>query len=127
MITTSCVVLAIMPEYWKIRREYLKIKRTYCARRAAYRSHLTCLSLKGRLLIAYALRAYRSWAVCLLLVTCLLIAQKKLFREFAATLPHIAQNAFVQGVLGAVAATRSVAANGILAQNAAKKSLILLL
>ena len=50
-----------------------------------------------------------------------LIAHLKFnFREFAATLPHIAQNAFVQGVLGAVAATRSVAANGILAHNAAK-------
>lgn len=57
-------------------------------------------------------------------MTSLLIAHLKFnFREFAATLPHIAQNAFVQGVLGAVAATRSVAANGILAQNAAKCSL----
>ena len=99
----------------------------YCTRRAAYRSRLTRLSLKGRLLIAYGLRAYRSRAVCLLLVTSLLIAHLKFnFREFAATLPHIAQNAFVQGVLGAVAATRSVAANGIFDQNAAKKSLILM-
>ena len=65
----------------------------------------------GRLLTSRDLLAYLS---------------KKNFPEFAATLPHIAQNAFVQGVLGAVAATRSVAANGILAQNAAKKSLILM-
>ena len=54
------------------------------------------------------------------------LTQNLYFREFAATLPHIAQNAFVQGVLGAVAATRSVAANGIFDQNAAKKSLILM-
>ena len=65
----------------------------------------------GRLLTSHDLLAYLS---------------KKLFREFAATLPHIARNAFVQGVLGAVAATRSVAANGIFDQNAAKKSLILM-
>ena len=39
----------------------------------AYRSKDACLSLKGRLLIAQGLRAYRSWAVCLLLVTSLLI------------------------------------------------------
>ena len=55
------------------------------------------------------------------------LTQNLYLREFAATLPHIAQNAFVQGILCAVAATKSVAANGILAQNAAKKSLILLL
>ena len=59
-------------------------------------------------------------------MTSLLISQKKYFREFAATLPHIAQNAFVQGVLGAVAATKSVVANGIFDQNAAKKSLFLM-
>ena len=56
-----------------------------------------------------------------------LIAHLKFnFREFAATLPHIAQNAFAQGISSAVAATKSVAANGILVQNAAKKSPLLM-
>ena len=96
-----------MPEYFKIRREYLKIKRTYCARRAAYRSRLTCLSLKGRLLTSRDLLAY--------------LSKKINFRECAATLPHIARKAFVQGVCHAVAATKSMVANGIFDQNAAKK------
>ena len=86
----------------------------------AYRLKVVCLSLKAFELIARGPSAYFAWPACLSL-------KKIIFREFAATLPHIAQNAFVQGVLGAVAATRSVAANGILAQNAAKKSQILLL
>ena len=64
----------------------------------------------GRLLTSRDLLAYLS---------------KKIFREFAATLPYIAQKAFVQGVCHAVAATKSVVANGIFDQNAAKKSLIL--
>ena len=59
-------------------------------------------------------------------MTCLLISHKKIFREFAATLPYIARKAFVQGVCHAVAATKSVVANGIFDQNAAKKSLILM-
>ena len=51
--------------------------------------------------------------------------KKLYFREFATTLPYIAQKAYVQGVSSAVAATKSVAATGILVQNAAKKSLFL--
>ena len=37
------------------------------------------------------------------------------FRKFAATLPHITREAFVQSVCRAVAATKSVAAKGHLA------------
>ena len=65
----------------------------------------------GRLLTSHDLLAYLS---------------KKIFREFAATLPYIARKAFVQGVCHAVAATKSMVANGIFDQNAAKKSLFLM-
>ena len=41
----------------------------------AYRLKVACLWLAPLLLIARALRAYYSWAVCLLHVTCLLIAR----------------------------------------------------
>ena len=61
----------------------------------------------GRLLTSRDLLAY--------------LSKKKIFREFAATLPYIARKAFVQGVCHAVAATKSVVANGIFDQNAAKK------
>ena len=79
-------------EYWKIKREYWKLKQKYCARRAAYRSSLTRLSLKGRLLIARGASAYRSWGVCLSLMTCLLIAwifDKKNDRRYSYCLPSV--------------------------------------
>ena len=67
--------------------------------KACLLSEKSRLSLAPHALIAQGLRAYRSRAVCLLLVTSLLIAHLKFyFHEFAATLPHIAQNAFVQGI-----------------------------
>ena len=66
----------------------------------------------GRLLTSRDLLAY--------------LSKKIIFREFAATLPYIARKAFVQGVCHAVAATKSMVANGIFDQNAAKRSLILM-
>ena len=69
----------------------------YGDRKAFYDTKTTCFAV-------VEVVAYRTRAVCLLLVPSLLITWNFIFWKFAATLPHTTQKSFVQSVCRAVAA-----------------------